>query len=99
MKNKTHSLPKSIRAVKRYFKLDCNFEEIKKLKNYFLDLHGILKFAESDFSIKDLEDQQIIKINRDFEKELMVCVDKYNEKNKEKIKIVKKSGTLKSLVI
>lgn len=97
MKNKTHSLPKSIRPAKRYFEF-TNSCDVKKLKKYFLEFYGIMKLAESDFTIKLLNNKQIIKINRDFEKELILCVENYNKKYNENIKIIKKSGTIKSLV-
>lgn len=97
MKNKTHALPKSFRDVKRYFKLNCNTEELKEIKKSFIFLFGSLKYAESDFSIKD-SDINIIKINRNYENEFILSLNDYNKRYNKNIKIIKKSGTLKSLV-
>jgi RNase P/RNase MRP subunit POP5 len=98
MKNKIHSLPKSIRAVKRYFEFNCNYQDLINFKNYFLKTYGELKFAESDFGIKDFENKKIIKINREFEKQLKSCLENYNKNYEKKIILIKKSGTLKALV-
>lgn len=96
MKNKTKVLPKSQRESKRYFLLDCKEEELRKLKDCYSNLFGLLKFAESNFTIKD-EKSRIVKINKDFENDLIFAINYCNKINNMKIKIVKKSGTLDSL--
>jgi RNase P/RNase MRP subunit POP5 len=96
MKKKINVLPKSMRESKRYFKLDCTMLELKKLKDCFIYLFGALKFAESGFAIKD-DKEKIIKINREFENEFVFCVAYCNKTENLKIKIIKESGTIKSL--
>jgi len=96
MKNKTKVLPKSQRESKRYFLLDCKDEELRRLKDCYSNLFGLLKLAESNFTIKD-EKSKIVKINREFENELIFAINYCNKNNNTKIKIIKKSGTLDSL--
>ncbi len=98
MKVKTHSLPKSFRDSKRYFELNCSFEDLKEIKKSFLYLFGVLKFAESDFGIKDIDSKNIVKINSEFANEFILSVNDFNKRFNKNIKITKISGTIKSLV-
>lgn len=85
-----------MRESKRYFLLACSTQEIKQLKDCFLYLFGSLKYAESGFAIKQ-EKQLVIKINREFENEFVFAVTYCNKTENTNIKIVKETGTLKSL--
>jgi len=95
-KKRIKALPKSMRESKRYFLLGCNSNELKQLKDSFFYLYGALKYAESGFAIKQ-EKKMIVKINMEFEKEFIFCVDYCNKTNNTLIKIIKESGTLESL--
>lgn len=85
-----------MRESKRYFLLDCSNAELKQLKDCFLYLYGALKYAETGFAIKQ-ENKLIIKINREFENEFIFSVSYCNKTNNTNIKIVKETGTMKSL--
>ena len=97
MKTKTKVLPKSQRESKRYFLLNCKDDEIKKLKDIFAYLFGILKLAESGFTIKQ-EKEKIVKINAEFENEFVFAVNYCNKTEGMNIKILKKSGTIESIL-
>jgi len=97
MKNKINALPKSQRESKRYFLLECKEEELRRLKECYSNLFGILKIAESGFTIKS-EKEKIVKINRAFEKELIFDINYCNKVYNTNIKIIKKSGTLEALM-
>jgi len=96
MKKRIKVLPKSQRDAKRYFFLDCNFLDLKKIKENFIFLFGALKFSESGFVMRTVDKKNLIKINRNFVNELIFCIF-YTKKLGAKIKVIKQSGTLNSL--
>lgn len=96
MKMRIKALPKSQRDAKRYFLLDCNFSDMKIVKENFIFLFGAIIFGKSEFVIRSVDKKNIIKINRDFTNELIFSIY-YTKKLGYNIKIKKQSGTLKSL--
>jgi len=98
MKIKMKTLPKSIRESKRYFELDCNDKELSDIKNSFLYLFGAIKLAESELIIKKTDKKTLLKVNRNYEKQLILAIEHYNKIENKKIKILKKSGTIESLM-
>jgi len=97
MKKKIRVLLKSIRESKRYFLLECTNKDLINIKKTFLFLFGAMKLSESDFSIKNIENKKIIRINRDFIDEFVFCVFYYKKTQNKELKIIKESGTIDSL--
>ncbi len=91
MKTKLKTLPKSLREIRRYIYIE-NIN-ISSIKNNFIKKHGVFKFAESDFTIKNYKNNKIIRINNKFLNDLKTI---FKDEN---IKIIKISGTLKGLKI